>query len=111
MNTSTPAGNGKGSADKPENLPGEIRALREQVQDLSARVTSLELATEQVDRGSQMLLSHQYRKLAANGVTLSFDEVGFRNYSQYEEDGIPHYIFSLIGTGPMRSVEICAGTG
>jgi hypothetical protein len=38
-------------------------------------------------------------------------EVGFRCYSQYEEDGMLLYIFSLIGTGSKRVVEICAGDG
>jgi hypothetical protein len=37
--------------------------------------------------------------------------VGFKNYSQFDEDGVIHYIFSLIGAREKRSVEICAGTG
>lgn len=42
---------------------------------------------------------------------LSFLDVGFRCYSQHEEDGILLFIFSLIGTGTKQSVEICAGDG
>ncbi len=40
-----------------------------------------------------------------------FDQVGFKAYSQFEEDGILLYIFSLIGTTNKKVVEICAGHG
>jgi len=39
------------------------------------------------------------------------EEVGFRQHSQFEEDGILLYIFSVIGTTNKRVVEICAGKG
>jgi hypothetical protein len=42
---------------------------------------------------------------------LSIKDVGFRLYSQHEEDGILLFIFSLIGTMNKRCVEICAGNG
>jgi len=51
---------------------------------------------------------HQY---ISNLAPLSFNDVGFRLYSQHEEDGILLYIFSLIGTTNKKSVEICAGNG
>ena len=38
-------------------------------------------------------------------------DVGFRNYSQFEEDGILLYLFSLIPPVNRRCVEICAGNG
>lgn len=41
----------------------------------------------------------------------TFKEVGFKVFSQFEEDGILLYIFSLIGTTNKRVVEICAGDG
>ena len=37
--------------------------------------------------------------------------VGFKTFSQNEEDGILLYIFSLIGTTNKKCLEICAGTG
>jgi hypothetical protein len=37
--------------------------------------------------------------------------VGFKAYSQTDEDGILLYLFSLIGTTNRRCVEICAGDG
>lgn len=49
--------------------------------------------------------------MAQRGVVLALTDVGFQNYSQFDEDGILHYIFSLVGTTEKRSVEICAGTG
>jgi hypothetical protein len=65
-----------------------------------------------VGRGVQILLSLKYRELAQNKASLpSFDEVGFRTYSQNEEDGILLYIFSLIGTTNKKAVEIGAGDG
>lgn len=38
-------------------------------------------------------------------------DVGFRVHSQHEEDGILHFIFSLIGTTQKKCVEICGGDG
>lgn len=38
-------------------------------------------------------------------------EVGFKAFSQTDEDGILLYIFSIIGTANKTCVEICAGTG
>lgn len=42
---------------------------------------------------------------------IQFTDVGFRVYSQHEEDGILLSIFALIGTTNKRCVEICAGDG
>ena len=66
---------------------------------------------DEVDKGTQILLGLKYRELAAARVILPLREVEFRNYSQSGEDGILHYIFSLIGSGGRRAVEICAGNG
>ena len=61
----------------------------------------------------QISLSQHYKTLKRNNVKPlpSFDEVGFRCYSQFEEDGILLYIFSLIGTTNKFVVEIGAGDG
>ena len=40
-----------------------------------------------------------------------FREVGFRKYSQFEEDGILLYLFSLITPENRTCLEICAGAG
>ena len=38
-------------------------------------------------------------------------QLGFKVFSQTDEDGILLYIFSIIGTATKKSVEICAGDG
>jgi hypothetical protein len=62
---------------------------------------------------SQKMLMQQYRLLASKGREHlpRFLDVGFRKYSQFEEDGILLYIFSLIPPINRTSVEICAGDG
>lgn len=65
-----------------------------------------------VDRGTQILLVLKYREMRNQGLPpLSFDDVGFRTYSQNDEDGILLYLFALTGTTNRRSVDICAGDG
>jgi hypothetical protein len=59
----------------------------------------------------QLVLYHAYRDMAARGVVPSFTDVGFRCYSQFEEDGILLFLFALIGTTNKTAVEICAGDG
>jgi hypothetical protein len=39
------------------------------------------------------------------------DEVGFKVFSQADEDGILLYLLSIIGSATKKSVEICAGDG
>ena len=38
-------------------------------------------------------------------------ELGFRKYSQFEEDGLLLYVFAVIGTTGRKAVELCAGNG
>ena len=60
----------------------------------------------------QIALSLSYKEMYQNSSSpLAFKDVGFRTYSQNEEDGILLYIFSLIGTTNKKCVEICAGDG
>lgn len=62
---------------------------------------------------SQKALMQQYRLLANQGVNClpPLADVGFRKYSQFEEDGLLLYIFSLIAPINRTCVEICAGDG
>jgi len=65
-----------------------------------------------VDQCNQLLLGMQYRELLTRGGPLpGFQDVEFRSYSQNGEDGILLYLFSLLGHGSRRAVEICAGDG
>jgi hypothetical protein len=64
------------------------------------------------DTVSQLQLKLTYRTLAASGAVLpNLKQVGFKSFSQTDEDGILLYIFSIIGAANMTCVEICAGTG
>lgn len=62
---------------------------------------------------AQKTLMQQYQLLAARGLEFlpGIRDVGFRKYSQFEEDGILLYIFSLIRPINRTCVEICAGNG
>ncbi len=55
----------------------------------------------------------QYRILAARGIEHlpPLEDVGFRHHSEFEEDGILLYLFSLIAPLNRNCVEICAGNG
>lgn len=62
----------------------------------------------------QKIISNQYllmKKLLAPDEMPSLKDAGFQVYSQFEEDGMLLYIFSMIGTINKRVVEICAGDG
>lgn len=65
------------------------------------------------DSVSQKNLMQQYRILASKGKEWlpKLNDVGFRKYSQFEEDGMLLYIFSLIAPINRTCVEICAGNG
>ena len=62
---------------------------------------------------AQKVLMQQYRLLASQGRELlpPLGDVGFRAHSQFEEDGILLYLFSLIPPRTRTCVEICAGNG
>ena len=60
----------------------------------------------------QMFLALKYREiLQERGGLPQLRDVGFRVFSQNDEDGILLFIFSLISAKNRRSVEICAGDG
>jgi len=62
---------------------------------------------------TQILLLLKYKELLARKASPlpAFDEVGFRCYSQFDEDGILLYLFAMIGATHKVAVEICAGDG
>jgi len=69
---------------------------------------------EQNTQVEQIQIANQYRlmkKILTATEMPSFRDVGFKVHSQFEEDGILLYIFSVIGTTNKRVVEICAGNG
>jgi hypothetical protein len=60
---------------------------------------------------SQRKLYHYYRDLAKRDELPPLSETGFRVFSQFEEDGKLLYIFSVIGMGRKRFVEIGSDDG
>jgi hypothetical protein len=77
----------------------------------SAILDTIPVANTQVD---QAAIINQYRlmkKILNPSEMPTLSEVGFKVHSQFEEDGILLYIFSIIGTTNKRVVEICAGDG
>jgi hypothetical protein len=81
----------------------------------SNREVLREVLSGQISRSqeTQILLMLHYKDLVRRNIRPlpTFDEVGFRCHSQFEEDGILLYIFSLVGTTAKVAVEICAGDG
>ena len=64
------------------------------------------------NKEAQLLLSMQYREMLALHLPLpKFEDVEFRAYSQFGEDGILLYLFSALGTTNKKCVEICGGAG
>ena len=105
----------------PHGFPDQMKILRKFLVDLIKDVILLfpiivlrnlyerSCASEQL---AQKTLRLAYRdKAASGGPALDFSEVGFRCYSQNDEDGIILYIFSVIGETNKRCIEICAGDG
>jgi hypothetical protein len=72
------------------------------------------LQRQQTDnKAAQLSLQMHYRALASTpgAQRPALTDVGFRQYSQCDEDGILLYLFSLIGTVNKTCVEICAADG
>jgi hypothetical protein len=94
----------------------ELRARLDLALGLRAGSSSLKRAIHGPDgtasKISQLILANQYRALVLRGEPLlDFQDVEFRAFSQNGEDGILLYIFSLIGMGTRRCVEVCASDG
>ena len=64
-----------------------------------------------LQRQFQYLISLQHQQMHRQGQTPDLDQLQFRVFSQYGEDGLLHYIFSMIGAEKKTLVEICCGNG
>lgn len=60
---------------------------------------------------AQRQLFNYYQHEVSSGRPWDLRETGFRNYSQFEEDGIFLYIFAAIGTTNKLFVDIGSGNG
>jgi len=64
------------------------------------------------DKAAQTLLALTYRDRATSGTPLPLlDDVGFRVFSQNDEDGILLFLFAAAGAQSRTVVELCAGDG
>lgn len=64
------------------------------------------------DTATQLGLVFHYQKLVKDNAALpTFSEVGFKCMSQADEDGILLFLFSVLGFGTRKCVELCAGDG
>jgi hypothetical protein len=64
-------------------------------------------------KAAQLVLKQYYRNLTRlpERSLPSFSDIGFRQYSQFDEDGIILYLFSIIEPQSRICLEICAGDG
>lgn len=60
---------------------------------------------------SQKMLFNFYQYAISQGYRFPLTDTGFRVYSQFEEDGILHYIFAAIGTGNKTFIDVGSGDG
>lgn len=64
------------------------------------------------DAAAQIHLQLAYRQLVQEGRPLPpLDSIGFKVYSQADEDGILLFLFAVLGASRKFCVEICAGDG
>jgi len=102
-------------ADIDKKLDSTVADIDLKVADVAKKLTAVLMASNRIasaDKGIQTLLSLAYRELLRLKLTLpAFQEIEFRCFSQNGEDGILHYIFSLIGTTNRKCAELCAGHG
>jgi len=90
-----------------------LKQFQDKAKDSFKRL-SLFVRKRQNTQITQVMLRNQYilmKKLIEPHEMPSLKDVGFKAYSEFEEDGILLYIFSIIGTTNKRVVEICAGDG
>jgi len=69
------------------------------------------LKRDTLNQQLQVQMLNQYRILKQQNNLPPLNNTGFRVYSQFEEDGLLLYIFSLIGFESKKVVEMCCGGG
>lgn len=96
-----------------QRLKAFLRQERERWFDsLFERYPTRLLKAQTDQKVAQLVLQQQFKaEFRATQKALDFREVGFRQYSQFEEDGILLYLFSLIPPRNRRCLELCAGDG
>lgn len=92
---------------RPKRVLNALRELRR----LAGVMDNIEVEAFRISDVTQKSLVAMWTLAIKQGVRLPLDQVGFRAFSQFEEDGILLYLFTLIGTSSKVVVELCAGDG
>jgi hypothetical protein len=85
-----------------------IRSLARAIRSLSADRNPTDFRAAEVAQAS---LVAQWKALADAGVLLDLADVGFQNFSEFEEDGVLLYLFTILGTTNRTVVEIASQDG
>jgi hypothetical protein len=90
-------------------------STRDRLRNLAKRVAQNPFSSrhDSVNQQIQRNIVNQYLWFKTNNIIpySTIKDAGFRVYSQFEEDGIILYIFSMIGFKSKRVVEMCCGSG
>ncbi|MDR3362808.1 MAG: hypothetical protein LBO64_08230 [Desulfovibrio sp.] len=84
-----------------QNIQNKVAAFMTRQEDQHASVMQAVLVSQ------YHLMKHSLPPTALPKLS----QVGFKVYSQFEEDGLLLFIFSLIGAESRRVLEVCAGNG
>jgi hypothetical protein len=84
-------------------------ALEPELQELPSQFHELRSREQTIQR----VIVNQYTEAKQQSRTPyeRISDAGFRAYSQFEEDGILLYLFSMLGFEGRTAVEICCGSG
>jgi hypothetical protein len=89
-----------------------VRRVTASNAEIVAALNALRPITKDPDPVAQVHLMLTYRRLLDERRPLPpLSEVGFKCYSQTDEDGILLFLFSVLGAGDKLCVEVCAGDG
>lgn len=91
----------------------ESQEVLKEVRRLGGQMTDATLAEKSspINQMAQRNLVATWKQSLAAGVNLPFCEVGFRNYSQFEEDGLLLYLLTAIGSPNRTFVDIGGADG
>jgi hypothetical protein len=92
--------------DRLTSVESGLAGLQAATAALCQRVDEATLASQPLQR----LLALRYRELQGAGSLPDLRDVGFRVYSQTDEDGILLHLFTLIGTRTKQCVEVAFGS-
>ncbi|MCW1309085.1 MAG: hypothetical protein QXZ25_04515 [Candidatus Bathyarchaeia archaeon] len=88
-----------------------VKKAINRVTNYIARELELENKSNSEVKVQQVALYNYYRQVLEQGKRIGLSDVGFRVFSQFEEDGILLYIFAAIGMGNRTFIDIGSGDG